>query len=103
MADGNAGQGFILGLPEHLAGPFTQLLDGVAALSPGRNKCLHIGPFTQLLDGVAAGRTMAFIHFSKQTDIPVGVATLESRYRPLLASQSASLAILGDQTGQLLS
>jgi hypothetical protein len=80
MADGNAGQGFILGLPEYLA-----------------------GPFTQLLDGVAAGRTMAFIHFSKQTDIPVGVATLESRYRPLLASQSASLAILGDQTGQLLS
>ena len=60
------------------------------------------GPLTQLLDGGSAGCVVALIHRRQQADILLGVLLGKARHGPLAALEPARLAVLGNQSGELL-
>jgi len=60
------------------------------------------GALTELLDGRPAGRLMALIHRRQQADILIAVAADKPGNGALAAPQLAGVAVLSNQSGQLL-
>ena len=60
------------------------------------------GPLTQLLDRRTAGCVMALIHCRQQADILLGVLLFKAGHGPLTALDLTRLAVLGNQSGELL-
>lgn len=60
------------------------------------------GTLAQLLDRLTAGCLMALIHRRQQADILLSVLRLKTGYGPLAALEPACFAVLGNQSGELL-
>ena len=60
------------------------------------------GSLTQLFNRLAAGCVMALIHRRQQTDILLSVLLFKAGHSALAAPYTARLAVLGNQSGELL-